>query len=192
MRHVSSTIALLAFAAACASSGKSGGSETSVSPSTTSLVSPTASSMGSTMNITTSNEVTAIATPVPVSQDSAYQLLIRAYTMLAIPVVPVDQKRAIGNSVLQARRKLAGMPMQKILDCGDKMGLPNAETWDIHMNILSYVNPGADASSSQILTRIQALGNPADLSNRDLSPCATTGDLEKKISDLVLKLASNK
>jgi hypothetical protein len=191
MRHVS-TIALLAFAAACASNGKSGGSETSVSPSTTSLVSPTSSSMGSTMNITTSNEVTAIATPVPVSQDSAYQLLIRAYTVLAIPVVPVDQKRAIGNSVLQVRRRLAGMPMQKIIDCGDKMGLPNAETWDIHMNILSYVKPGATDGTAQILTRIQALGNPADLSNRDLSPCATTGDLEKKISDLVLKLASNK
>jgi hypothetical protein len=191
MRHVS-TIALLVIAAGCASAGKSGGSETSVSSSTTSLVSPVSSTQHGAMNITTSNEVTAIATSVPVSQDSAYQLLIRAYTVLAIPVVPVDQKRAIGNSVLQARRKLAGMPMQNIVDCGDKMGLPNAETWDIHMNILSYVNPGADGSSSQILTRIQALGNPPDLSNRDLSPCTTTGDLEKKISDLVLKLASNK
>ncbi len=191
MRHLSPAIVLLAFGAACASSGSSSGSETAVSPSTTSLQSPLASSMGSSMNITTSNEVTAIATHVPVSQDSAYALLIRAYVVLAIPVVPVDQKRAVGNSALQIRRKLAGMPMQKIVDCGDKMGLPNAETWDIHMNILSYVQPVSDGTA-QILTRIQALGNPPDLSNRDLSPCPSTGDLEKKISDLVLKLASNK
>ena len=191
MRHLSPAIVLLAFAAACASSGKSGGSETSVSPSTTSLTSPMASSMGGRMDVTMSNEVTAIATHVPVSQDSAYALLIRAYVVLAIPVVPVDQKRAIGNSALQIRRKLAGMPMQKIVDCGDKMGLPNAETWDIHMNILSYVQPAQDGTA-QILTRIQALGSPPDLSNRDLSQCSSTGDLEKKISDLVLKLASNK
>ena len=59
------------------------------------------------------------------------------------------------------------------------------------MNILSYVQPSADGKA-QILTRIQALGNPPDLSNRDLSPCPSTGDLEKKISDLVLRLASNK
>lgn len=189
MRQLLPAVALLALTAACASSGKSGGSETSVAPSTTSLV--VGSSAMSTMNINQSNDVTAIATPVPVSQDSAYALLIRAYVMLAIPVVPVDQKRAIGNSQLAIRRKIAGMPMQKVVDCGDKMGLPNAETWDIHMNILSYVQAGADGNA-QILTRIQALGNPPDLSNRDLSPCPSTGDLEKKISDLVLKLASNK
>jgi hypothetical protein len=189
MRHFSPAVLMLVLGAACASAGKTGGSETSVSSSTTGLV-VGSSSMG-TMNVTQSNTVTAIATTVPVSQDSAYALLIRAYVVLAIPVVPVDQKRAIGNSELAIRRKIAGMPMQKVLDCGDKMGLPNAETWDIHMNILSYVQAGADGKA-QILTRIQALGNPPDLSNRDLSPCSSTGDLEKKISDLVLKLASNK
>jgi hypothetical protein len=190
MRHLSPAIALLMLGAACASGGKTGGSESTISPSTTSLV--VGSSSMSTMNITQSNMVTAIATPLSVSQDSAYALLVRAYVVLAIPVVPVDQKRAVGNSELSIRRKIAGMPMQKVIDCGDKMGLPNAETWDIHMNILSYVEPGQNPGTSQILTRIQALGNPPDLSNRDLSPCPTTGDLEKKISDLVVKLASNK
>ncbi|MFI5233370.1 MAG: hypothetical protein ACHQSE_12750 [Gemmatimonadales bacterium] len=189
MRHLSSGVVLLVFAAACASGGKTGGSETTVAPSTTSLV--VGSSAMGTMNINQSNNYTAIATPVPVSQDSAYALLTRAYVMLEIPVVPVDQKRAVGNDGLSIRRRIAGMPMQKVVDCGDKMGLPNAETWDIHMNILSYVEPGPNGNA-QILTRIQAMGNAPDLSNRDLTPCPSLGDLEKKISDLVLKLASNK
>ena len=97
----------------------------------------------------------------------------------------------MGNDALSIRRKIAGMPMQRVIDCGDKMGLPNAETWDIHMNILSYVE-ATPGGRSQILTRIQAMGNPPDISNRDLTPCPSYGDLEKKISDLVVKLASNK
>jgi hypothetical protein len=71
------------------------------------------------------------------------------------------------------------------------MGTPNAETWDIHMNLLSYVQPGPDGGA-QIFTRIQALGNPIDGSNRDLTPCSTKGELEKKIGDTILKLINNK
>ena len=188
MRQLSPAVLLLVLGAACASGGKTGGSETSVSPSTATLVN---GAVGGSMNISTTTTVTAIATAVPVTQDSAYALLTRAYVMLEIPVAPVDQKRAVGNDALVIRRRIGGMPMQKVLDCGDKMGLPNAETWDIHMNILSYVEAGPDGKA-QILTRIQAMGNPTDISNRDLSACSSTGDLEKKISDLVLKLASNK
>ena len=189
MRHLSPAVLALVFGAACASGGKTGGSETTIAPSTTSLVGGS-SSMG-TMNINTTNSYTAIATPLSVSPDSAYALLTRAYVMLEIPVVPVEQKRAVGNDALAIRRRIAGLPMQRVVDCGDKMGLENAETWDIHMNILSYVEATADGKS-QFLTRIQALGNPPDLSNRDLSPCSSYGELEKKISDLVVKLASNK
>lgn len=189
MRHLSSAVVLLVFGTACASSGKPGGSETTVAPSTTSIV--VGSSAMSTMNINQVNSATAIATPLSVTPDSAYALLTRAYVILQIPVVPVDQKRAIGNDALSIRRKIAGMPMQKVVDCGQKMGLDNAETWDIHMNILSYVEATAEGKS-QILTRIQAMGNPPDLSDRDQTFCPSTGDLEKKISDLVLKLVSNK
>ena len=189
MRHLSPSVVLLVFGTACVSGGKSSGSETTVAPSTTSIV--VGSSAMGTMNINQSNSYTAIATPVPVSPDSAYALLVRAYVILEIPVVPVDQKRAVGNDALSIRRRLGGMPMQKVIDCGDQMGLPNAETWDIHMNILSYVEATPNGKA-QILTRIQAMGNPPDISNRDLTPCPSQGDLEKKISDLVLKLASNK
>ena len=189
MRHLSPAVILLVFGTACASGGKTGGSETTVAPSTTSLV--VGSSAMGTMNINQSNSYTAIATPLTVSQDSAYALLTRAYVMLEIPVAPVDQKRAVGNDALSIRRRIGGLPMQRVLDCGDKMGLPNAETWDIHMNILSYVEAGQNGGS-QILTRIQAMGNPPDLSNRDLTSCPSLGELEKKISDLVVKLASNK
>ena len=186
MRRLQPSVLLVMFGAACASAG--GGSETTVASSTASMVD--GATMG-TMNVHTTNEYTAIATPVPVSPDSAFQVLSRAYAMLEIPVVPVATKRAVGNDEIKIRRRIAGMPMQNAIDCGDKMGLQNAETWDIHMNLLSYIEPGPNGTS-QLFTRMQALGNPTDVSNRDLTPCSSKGELEKKISDLVLKLIAGK
>jgi hypothetical protein len=174
---------------ASAGGGKDPGKETTVTPQTTSLV--VGSSAMGTMNIGTTNTYTAVSVNIPVSPDSAFQVLSRAYAMLELPMAPVSMKRAVGNDEIKIRRRIAGIPMQNVLDCGDKMGLPNAETWDIHMNLLSYVQAGPNGGS-QVFTRIQALGNPTDLSNRDLSPCSTKGELEKKIGDLVVKLVNNK
>ncbi|HEV8411703.1 MAG TPA: hypothetical protein VGQ30_14440 [Gemmatimonadaceae bacterium] len=191
MRQIRPSVLLLVFAGACAttSSGKPVATETTSASSTSSLV--VGSSAMGTMNIGTTNSYTAVSVSVPVSPDSAFQVLSRAYSMLEIPVAPVSTKRAVGNDEIKIRRRIAGIPMQNVLDCGEKMGLPNAETWDIHMNLLSYIQP-AQGGGSQVFTRIQAMGNPTDLSNRDLTPCSTKGELEKKIGDLVLKLVNNK
>jgi hypothetical protein len=188
MRHTSPALLLLVLGTACATA-KPGGSETTVAPSTTSLVSANPGS--ATMHIGMTNSYEAMATAVSVGPDSAYQVLTRVYAMLEIPVAPVGAKRAIGNDEIRIRRRIAGLPMQNVLDCGDKMGLPNAETWDIHMNLLSYVEALPDGKA-QVLTRIQAQGNATDISNRDLTPCSTKGELEKKIGDMVVKLIAGK
>ena len=179
MRGHSSSALLLFLAAACASAG-SGGTETAVAPVTTSLV-----NTGGTMNISGAETYTAISTAVPVSQDSAYQLIRRVYRELEMPVtIENGSNRSVGNEVLRVRRRLAGMLMQNIVDCGDKMGLKNAETWDIEMNILSYATKNPEGGAN-VLTRIQALGHDPSVSGRDQIPCATTGDLEAKIGNLV-------
>jgi hypothetical protein len=188
MRHFSPPVLLLVLATACASAS-TGGPETTVAPATTSIVSGN-SSVGK-MNIGTTNTYTAISTTVSITPDSAFQVLTRVYTMLELPVAPAAGKLAIGNPEIKIRRRIGGMPMQNVLDCGDKMGLPNAETWDIHMNLLSYIEP-TKTGGAQILTRIQAMGNPTDISNRDLTPCSTKGELEKKIGDMVTKLIAGK
>lgn len=188
MRHFSPAILLLVLGTACARAS-TGGSETTVSPTTTSIVS--GNSAVGTMNIGMNNTYEAIATTVSIAPDSAFQVLTRVYTMLEIPVAPAQGKLAIGNPEIKIRRRIGGIPMQNVLDCGDKMGLPNAETWDIHMNLLSYIEP-APNGGARILTRIQAMGNPTDISNRDLTPCSTKGELEKKIGDMVTKLIAGK
>jgi hypothetical protein len=176
---------LLVLAAACASSAP-GGPETTVVPMTTSLI-----SNGGTLNIGGTTSYTAIATTLPVLPDSAYRLLQAAYAKLEIPVAQQDGKeRSIGNDVLRVRRRLGGLTMQTVVDCGDKMGLPNAETWDISMNILSYVVPDGKGGS-QLSTRIQAMGHDPSVSGREMISCGTRGELEAKIGNTVKLLAVN-
>jgi hypothetical protein len=175
MRSVRLSVFVLTFGSACASNQAS---ESASAPAT----------VGASRRAQT---YIAIATPVGVSPDSAYQLLTRVYAMLEIPMVGVDEKRTIGNDDLKVRHRIAGLAMQNVVDCGEKLGSLNAETWDIDMNLLSYVK--ADPSGgSQVLTRIQAMGNRPEGSNLRQTSCATTGALEKKIGDMVTQLAISK
>jgi hypothetical protein len=109
--------------------------------------------------------------------------------MLELPMVSVDANHAVGNDELKVRRRIAGLPMQEVLDCGEKLGTPNSETWDIHMNLLTYVNADP-AGGAQVLTRIQATGNRPEGSSLRQTPCSTRGELEKKIGEMVVKLAA--
>jgi hypothetical protein len=188
MRSVLLVVAVVAVSAACSASASGSGPATTVTPMTSGML-PT---NGGTMDVGATAEVTAMATAVAVPADSAFKLLRAVYATLAIPVAQVDSvHRTIGNSGLKARRALGGMPMQKVLDCGDHIGTPNAETWDIQMDLASYVT--ADGTGgSKVWTRIQAEGNDPSVSGSNVTPCATRGDLESKIGNSVRALTVSK
>jgi hypothetical protein len=178
---------LVVLSAACASHSGATDPDTTVTPLTMGVV-----GIGATTNIETRSSSIALSTTVPVPPDSAYALLRAAYAKLEIPVAQVDtSRRSVGNDVLKVRRHLAGLTMQTVVDCGAKLGTANAETWDIEMNILSFVTPDGKGGS-KVSTRIQALGHDPTVSGRDLSPCTTRGDLEAKIGNTVKLLLVRK
>ena len=189
MSRFSPAVVLLVLGTACASAKPVGGPETTVAPSTAALVGP-----GGTMTMKgdINNTVTSIASAVHLAPDTTFKLLVTVYTKLAIPVAQQsDVYRTIGNDVLRARRKLGGMNMQDVIDCGNKMGLPNAETWDIQMNILSTVTPDG-SGGAQLATRIDAMGHDPSVSNRDWIPCESKSNLEARIADMVKAAAAAK
>ena len=185
MSRVYPSVLFIVFAAACGASRA--GTETTMTPVTTQLI-----SNGGTMHVGVATSYTAIATSVPVRPDSAFKLLQAAYAKLEIPISQQDTKaRSMGNDGLKVRRRIAGLTMQSVLECGDKMGLPNAETWDIFLNILSFVVPDGPEGSS-ISTRIQAQGHDPSVSDREQIPCGTKGELEAKIGNTVKLLTVKK
>jgi hypothetical protein len=134
-------------------------------------------------------EYPAVAVTVPLAPDSLYEIIKRAYQILEIPITqqsPID--RSVGNDALKVRRKLGGLNMQQVLDCGEKLGMPNAETWDIWLSIFSTAVPDANGGSV-VSTRIQAMGHETSRSNQDWVLCATKAELEEKIGNLVKSMA---
>jgi hypothetical protein len=171
------TCAALSVVACGATRGP--GPDTSITPMTTSLVTP-----GGTMSIGSAMQFTAIPTAVPVTPDSAYALLEVAYKRLEIPIARFDAAtRSVTNDALKVRRKIGGVAMQAALDCGEKLGVPNAETWDIELNIISFVTE--DPHGAKVSTRIQAVGHDPIVAGRDFSPCSTKGALEARIGNTV-------
>ena len=133
-------------------------------------------------------DVVPISANLLIGPDSAYHLLKVAYVALEIPVTEEDpSKRLIGNFVLKARRRVAGLPMQQVAYCGERMGVANAETWDMQLDVRSYIVPDGKGGS-QVWTKLQALGHDPATSSRDEMTCTTQGNLEAKIGNF-MKLA---
>lgn len=161
--------AVLVAAGACASSQSASDPGTLVLPPT-----------GSGRRAIT-NEYPAITTSVPISADSAYQALKRVYDVLEIPVSQESGKdHSVGNADLRVRRKLAGLNMKDVVDCGQKLDIPNAETWDISMAIFSTAVATTNGAST-IYTQIQATGHDPSQGNGHWIPCSTMSALEEKI-----------
>ncbi len=190
MSRFSPAVLLLVLGTACAGAKSTGGPETTVAPATPAFAGP-----GGTMTLTggnVSNTVTSIASTIRLAPDTTFKILVTVYSKLGIPVAQQsDVYRTIGNDVLRARRKLAGMNMQDVIDCGNKMGLQNAETWDMQINILSTVTPDGKGGA-QLSTRVEAVGHDPSVSNRDWIPCESKSNLEARIADMVKAAAAAK
>jgi hypothetical protein len=173
-------IALVPIVAAGCISATASAPDVGVAPMSTTLT-----PHGGSIDAGGTAEVVPISTALPVSADSAYHLLKIAYVALEIPVTEEDPaKRLIGNDVLKAHRRIAGLPMQQVVYCGERMGVQNAETWDIQFELRSYIVPD-QRGGSQLWTRIQALGHDPASSSRDMMTCTTQGNLELKIGNLM-------
>jgi hypothetical protein len=146
---------------------------------TTSLV-----TAAGTMSIGSTMQFTAISMTVPIKPDSAYALLEIAYKRLEIPITRFDAAtRSVTNEVLKVRRRVGGVPMQAAFDCGEKLGVSNAETWDMEINIISFVVE--DIRGAKVSTRLQAVGHDPTVAGRDYTPCSTKGALEARIGNTV-------
>ncbi len=112
-----------------------------------------------------------------------WDTLVEVYQALGIEIVTLlqDEKR-IGNDAFRARRKIADMPMQRLLDCGGPSGSPNAETYDVTMAISTTV--GGSGEESTLATTISANARSASFAGAPVN-CTSTGRLERRIDELV-------
>lgn len=177
------TLALLAVGG-CASSGSapSAAPPVTVTPVTQRIV-----SSSGTLNINTVHVNAGSSQLVDASVDAAWTALNLAYGELGIPITTlVDAQHLIGNDAYKVRRRIGKITMQNIFDCGNAMGIPNAETYDILMSISSTIVPNPKGGVN-LNTRIDATGKSPNFSRDASVACSSLGALENAIADLVRK-----
>jgi hypothetical protein len=171
---------LLAAVAGCASSGGE-----NIPPGTTQTTSVNTGT-GQTIHVRSTPDRPSKVT-VPLSVAMAWKALPDIYKALGIPIAVLDSvQHQIGNTGLRARGRLGGVPMQRYFDCGSTQGGPNAETYELHISVLTDVDDTAEGTV--VTTAVQAAGKPITFSG-DYSRCSSTGSIETKIAGELKKLA---
>jgi hypothetical protein len=123
----------------------------------------------------------AVGVSVTAPANDVFTALQAVYKEMAIPEGTFEPAaRTIGNQQFRVRRKLAGQPMTKWMDCGTASGQPNAETYDIQFSLISYVTV-TDAKTSLLTTRVSGAGNDPAFGRGNQVMCNTQGNLEKYI-----------
>ncbi len=182
MRRLSAVLVIAA--AACTSGQGAAPSPTPAGrPATERIVTGSGQQLQiNTMNIDTDVKLMSTGTPA-----QAFAVLPQVYTELGIPISMNNaQEKRVGNTGWRTRRSVGKVPMYRYLDCGSSGSIQNAETYSINMSIVTTILPN-EGGGSIVSTAITATGkNPVTSSSAEVR-CASKGDLEIRIRDMVQK-----
>jgi hypothetical protein len=170
-----SIVALLASASGCASSPAA-----SALPPADETARVTAG--GDALRIRPSDRPTAVPVALPI--DEVWRVLPAVFDSLAIPVATLEPaRRAIGNPGFKAHKQLGRTPLSRYIDCGQAQSFPSADTYDVHLSVLTQVAAG-ESGVTTVSTLVQASARPMTVSG-DYSRCSSKGTLEARIVDAV-------
>lgn len=125
------------------------------------------------------NEFMVAGTP-----DGLWKALPVVYAQLEVPVtMRVPDQRAIGNRAFRVRRQIGGMRISRYLECGNRMGLSNADNYEVTLRLETRVLAAA-GDSTRLVTVVEGTAKPVDVSGSPI-PCSTTGQLERRIVAMV-------
>lgn len=131
-------------------------------------------------------EADPVVTPLAASPEGAWAQVAPAYTEIGIPLTIVaGDSRLAGNQGWTLRRAVGGVALRNYLRCGDDGTGPNADTYQISMNVATQIQKEADGTSSAA-TVMDATASPMSIGSNILR-CSSTGELEKRINETIAK-----
>ena len=133
---------------------------------------------GSTLRVQPNDPMAIVS--VPYTVDAVWNVMASVFDSLGIAVGTLDpDKHVIGNTELKVHGKLGPVPLSRYIDCGQTQGFPSAETYDVHMSVLTQVTPGK-SNTATIATLVEAVARPAQFKG-DYTRCETKGEIEARI-----------
>ena len=181
------SVLALSGAIGCASAGGSGSNTPAPTETSTRIAMTGASGMQGTagntdLKLTSTPSVGVARFDAPV--DRVWREMGAIYEALGIETNTLDPTRhLIGNAQMKARRRLGTVPLTRYIDCGSTQGTPSAESYEILLNIQSYVT-AEGTNGSKVTTTFQSMGRPVSMSG-EYRTCTSTGALEKRIEELL-------
>jgi hypothetical protein len=127
------------------------------------------------------------ATTLPKPPDMTFQALQVVYANFKIPATTLDPDgHVIGTTNWTTPHWLAGHELSRYFDCGSGRG-QSADELSVKLTIRSTVVSDSTTGQSVLRTLLSASGTSQIEMGRPMS-CQTSGQLETRISDEVMKL----
>lgn len=147
---------------------------------------------GGSMGMNMVNDASAVGTTINGTVDATWSALQSVYISLEIPLTfREDAQKRLGNQAHRVRRRVGSVPMIRAVDCGGESGMPNAETYDVTLEISSLVTPTPDGKA-RLQTLVQGSARrPSSGAVNDVR-CTSIGGLEKKIAEMVSAILAGK
>lgn len=127
---------------------------------------------------------------VRATPEETWKTVLVTYNDLGLPITAVDaDKRRVSSSQARTPRTLGGKRLRDYLDCGSGIAGPRVDSYDVAYTLVTAVL-AAGADSTAVHTTLVASASSRGGTSGAPVACATTGQLEKRIAQLVaLKLA---
>lgn len=137
-------------------------------------------------NLTMITDAAPVTRALAVTPEKAWAQVPSVYAELGIPLsFMVAESRIAGNQGVNLHRQLAGTALRQYFLCGDASGGPNADTYTITVNVATQIQPDG-AESAKAATVLDATATPMSSGSNSVH-CGSTGDLERRINDLIAK-----
>ena len=125
--------------------------------------------------------------PVPFAPDQVYRALLKVYAELKLPAEIKDSvKHSVESNMFYRQGTVAGKQISGYLSCGESITGPNADSYRVYMNMWTTVTPSAE-DRAVIKTVLLAGAVNVMEGSRQPMPCESTGRLEVRIHQMVLK-----
>lgn len=107
-----------------------------------------------------------------------------AYDSVGLKLTTLDPAtHTVGNSGVNIRRILGKTALSKYINCGKTQIDQNADTYDVHLTLLTHVAADA-AGATKVTTTLSASAKPIAFAG-DYVPCSSLGRLEVRLHDLM-------
>lgn len=139
-----------------------------------------------TMTVDTHPITASARITVSFTRDRVWKEMKGAFDSLGIAITTFDPvSHTIGNSSLRVRRRLGDVAMSKYVNCGNVQGVQSADAYEVVASVITRLEPGDTPLETVLATAVDAQGRPMTISS-EFVRCASTGVLEKKISEIVI------